>query len=176
MGFFKKTVAEREEKRKKKESHQAFMGKTTQPIGKIAMSTIVDLSLDPYEEVLKIISIDKELITITLPYERIRGFKIENEVTLAKSGGTVGRALAGGALFGGAGAIVGGMSGKGKTASRWFGTLTYVDKEGNIQELVFIHQTYSGDYNGKDKHWGASKFEEAVNKVYSRHAEEITEL
>lgn len=163
----------KEEKAMKKEASLSFVGESLQPIGKIPSGKTVGLTLKPDEQVLNI-HFDK--IDITLPYRRIRGFKLENETTLAKSGNTIGRALVGGALFGGTGAMVGGMSAKGKTNTKWIGTLSYLDKEGNPQELLFVQWGLTGHYEDATKHYGASLFENKVNEIVSRFAEDITEL
>ena len=176
MGFFKtkeEKAAIKAEKALKKEASQMFMGETLQPIGKIPIGKTVGLTLKPADSVLNI-HCDK--IDVTLPYDRIRGFRLENETTLAKSGGTIGRAAVGGALFGSTGAVVGAMSGKGNTATKWIGTLSYVDKDGNLQELSFIQWGLTGHYDGAAKHYGASQFENKVNEIASRFADDITEL
>lgn len=169
MGLFKS----KEEKVLKKEASLAFLGESLQPIGKIPSGKTVGLTLKPAEQVLNI-HFDKT--DITLPYDRIRGFRLEDETTIAKSGSTIGRALIGGALFGNTGAIVGGMSAKGKTNIKWIGTLSYVDKAGNFQELNFIQWGLSGHYEGVTKHYGASQFENKINEIVSRYGEDITEL
>lgn len=173
MGLFK-TKEEKEklkqERAIKKEASVAFMGESLQPIGKIPSGKLVFLTLKPVERVL---NIHYEKIDITLPYERIRGFKLEDETTLAKSGSTIGRALVGGALFGKTGAVVGGMSAKGNTKTKWIGTLSYVDKEGNLQELAFIQWGLTGPYEGETN---ILPFEKKVNEIVSRYSEDISEL
>lgn len=166
MGLFKT----KEEREIKKEASVAFMGETLQAIGKIPSGKVVFLTLKPIE---KALNIHWEKIDITLPYDRIRGFKLEDETTLAKSGSTIGRALVGGALFGKTGAIVGGMSAKGKTKTKWIGTLSYVDKEGNLQELNFIQWGLTGPYEGETN---ILPFEKKVNEIVSRYSEDISEL
>ena len=89
------------------------MGTSLQPIGKIPLNAYCAITLKPKEQTL-IIGSGKT--SITLPYERIRSFSIENETTLAKSGMGLGGALVGGILFGGAGAIVGQNAVKGTSA------------------------------------------------------------
>lgn len=176
MGLFKskeEKIILKAEKEVKKEASVMFIGDTTQTIGKIPSGTTVGLTLKPEDEVL---NIHWDKIDITLPYNRIKGFKLEDETTIAKSGSTIGRALVGGALFGKTGAVVGGMSGKGKTNTKWIGTLSYVDKEGNIQELSFIQWGLIGHYEGSTKHYGAFQFENKVNEIVSRYGEDITEL
>lgn len=171
MGLFSKKSAE--EKARKKEKSVIFMGESLQVIGKIPAGKCVGLTLKSDQ---KILNIHHDKIDITLPYERLRGFKLENEVTLAKSGGGLGGAIVGGALFGGAGAIVGQNVKKGKTNVKWVGTLSYDDKEGNLQTLSFIQWGISGYYEGATKHYGASQFESAINEIVSRYGEDITEL
>lgn len=168
MGFFSKKTPE--EKANKKEKSVAFMGAPLQPIGKIPMNKLTFIKLNPID---KVMIITHEKIEITLPYDRIRGFKIDSETTLAKSGGTIGRALVGGALFGGAGAVVGGMSGKGNTKTKWIATLSYVDKDGKPQELLFLQWGLTGPYEGERNEL---PFEKVVNEIVSRYSEDITEL
>lgn len=176
MGLFR-SKEEKEQKQKekqvKKENSLMFLGDTLQPIGKIPQNVCVGISLNPVKECL---NIHYEKIDISLPYERIISFKVDSEVNLAKSGGTIGRALAGGLLFGNTGAIVGGMSGKGKTTIKWFGTLLYYDKNENQKELNFLESKITGYYEGANKSLSASQFEECVNKIASRYADDITEL
>ena len=171
MGLFSKKTPE--EKQFKKESSQAFLGESLQAIGKIPAGKCVGLTLKPSDQVL---NIHYDKIDITLPYERLRGFRLEDEVTLAKSGSGLGGAIVGGALFGGAGAIVGQNAKKGKTDVKWVATLSYVDKEGNAQALNFIQWGLTGYYEGANKHWGAGQFENAINDIVSRYGEDITEL
>ena len=176
MGLFKsKEEKERrkQEKSDKKEASLVFVGESLQSIGKIPSGKNVGLTLMPGEQIL---NIHYDKIDITLPYERIRGFKLEDETTLAKNGSTIGRSVIGGALFGKTGAIVGGMSAKGKTNTKWIGTLSYVDKDGNFQELSFIQWGLTGHYEGASKHYGASQFENKINEIASRFGEDITEL
>ena len=167
MGLFSKKTPE--EKQLKKESSVAFLGESLQPIGKIPAGKCVGLSLKPADQVL---NIHYDKTDITLPYDRIRGFRLEDEVTLAKSGSGLGGAIVGGALFGGAGAIVGQNAKKGKTNVKWVGTLSYEDKEGNPQTLSFIQWAYKGE----TKDWVGLKFENTINEIVSRYSEDITEL
>lgn len=169
MGIFKN----KKKKDSKKEKYNTFMGETMQSIGKIPMGQPVGLTLKSDKEVL---NIHHDKIDITLPYNRIRGFKLESETELAKSGSTIGRALVGGALFGGTGAVVGSISAKGRTNTKWIATLSYVDKEGNPQELNFIQWGLTSYYEDASKHYGASQFENNVNNIASRYADDITEL
>lgn len=169
MGLFKS----KEEKALKKEASVAFMGSSLQPIGKIPSGSLVFLTLKPAE---KVLNIHFEKTDITLPYDRIRGFQLESETTLAKNGSTIGRAMVGGALFGNTGAVVGSMSAKGNIKSKWIGILSYIDKEDNPQELRFIQWGVTGPYEDINKHYGMSKFETQVNEIVARYAENITEL
>lgn len=171
MGLFGKKSPE--EKAQKKEASAVFLGESLQPIGKIPAGKCVGLSLKPADQVL---NIHYDKTDITLPYERLRGFRVEDEVTLAKSGSGLGGAIVGGALFGGAGAIVGQNMKKGKTAVKWVATLSYEDKEGNPQTLSFIQWGITGHYEGATKHYGASQFENTINEIVARYGEDVTEL
>ncbi len=177
MGLFSKNNESKEEKKQrneqKKESSAIFFGESLQPIGKIPINGLCGLTLEPGKREL-VIKYNK--IEISLTYDRIRGFKVENEVTLAKSGSGLGGAIIGGALFGGVGAVVGQNAKKGKTQARWIGILTYEDKEGNLQSLCFTEYSITGPYGGTTKSYAASSFENVVNKIASDVGEDITEL
>lgn len=178
MGLFSKKTPEekaqrQQEKQFKKETSLVFIGESLQAIGKIPAGKCVGLSLKPSDQVLNI-HCDKT--DITLPYERLRGFKLEDEVTLAKSGSGLSGAIVGGALFGVGGAIVGQNAKKGKTKVKWIATLSYVDKENNLQTLNFIQWGLSGHYEGDTKNWSALQFENTVNEIVSKYGEDITEL
>lgn len=176
MGLFK-TKEEKELKKKekelKKESSLMYLGNSLQPIGQIPQGSHVILSLIPEKSCLNIRHLKTD---ITLPYERIISFTVDNEVSLTKSGSTIKRAAIGGLLFGDTGAIVGGMSGKGNTTAKWFGTLLYKDKDGNDKELNFLEETLTGCYKNANKSYMAKQFEETINKIVSKYAENITEL
>ena len=176
MGLFK-TKEEKEKIKKerelKKESSLRYMGKNLEPIGQIPQGSFVILSLIPEKSCL---NIRHQKTDITLPYERIISFTVNNEVSLTKSGSTIKRAAIGGFLFGDTGAVVGGMSGKGNTTVKWFGTLLYKDKDGNNKELNFLEETLTGCYKNANKSYMARQFEETINKIASRYAENITEL
>lgn len=177
MGLFSKNKVSKEEKQQKKatkqESSALFLGDALQPIGKIPVNGACGLSLVPEDKVLKI---HHDKTDITLPYERIRSFKVDNETTLAKAGSGLGGAIVGGALFGGAGALVGQNMKKGKTQTKWIGILTYEDKEGNVKELAFIERGITGLYDGANKSFSATNFENVVNRIASDAGEDITEL
>lgn len=166
MGLFKS----KEEKDVKAERRAIFTGASLQPLGKIQQGWVVDLTLDPDERKLHIKN-KKAGADITIPYDRLRGFTLEDETTLAKSGGTIGRALVGGVLFGAAGAIVGGMSGKGKTSTKWYGTLSYEDKSGAAQELYF--EEFMSSKNASPL---SVQFKTLVNAIAASNSEEVTEL
>lgn len=171
MGIFKskeEKAAIKEKKEIKAESKMYYTGLSLQQIGKIQQGWAVNLTLDPYEEKMHIVN-QKSGIDITIPYERLKGFRYENETTLAQSGGTIGRAVVGGLLFGGAGAVVGGMSGKGRTKTKWYGTLSFVSKDGENQELLFAD--LMGENNLAHK-----TFESKINEIAVRNSEDITEL
>ena len=167
MGFFNKS---KEDKDHKADRSVLFTGTTLQPLGKIQQGWIVELTLDPDERKLHLKN-KQACADITIPYERLRGFDLEDETTLAKSGGTLGRALVGGALFGAAGAVVGGMSGKGKTKTKWYGSLSYEDKDGNPQELHFEEFLSFKNVNP-----ASLQFKNRVNAIAAGNRQDITEL
>lgn len=167
MGFFSKS---KEDKDHKADRSVLFTGTTLQPIGKIQQGWLVELRLDPDERKLRIKN-KQAGADITIPYERLHGFELEDETTLVQSGGTLGRALVGGVLFGAAGAVVGGMSGKGKTKTKWYGTLSYEDKDGNPQELHFEEFM-----SGKNASIVSLQFKQRVNAIAAGNREAVTEL
>jgi len=169
MGLFKS----KEEKKAKKEANAFFLGQTLQAIGRIPAGKNVGISLEPERQVLKI---QYEETAITLPYSRIISFMLEDETKLSDKRNAGLRALAGGALFGVTGAIVGAASAKNKATKKWVGILTYKDKEGQIQSLAFLQMALTKPYDGETKHYGASQFEKMVNEIASRNSENITEL
>lgn len=163
-------AAAKEEKALKIESKIKYSGTSLQQIGKLQQGWAVDLTLDPYERKLHIAN-KKSGVDITIPYDRLNGFKYESETSLAQSGSTIGRAVVGGLLFGKTGAIVGGMSGKGNTKTKWYGTLTYTDKDGERQELFFADL-----FESKNMDFAHSEFERRINAIAAENSEEITEL
>ena len=169
MGLFKS----KEEKKAKKEANAFFLGQTLQTIGKIPVGKNVGISLEPEKQVLKI---QYEEIAITLPYNRIISFLLEDETKLSDKGNAGLRALAGGALFGVTGAIVGAASAKNKATKKSVGILTYKDKEEAVQSLAFLQMSLTKPYDGETKHYGASQFEKMVNEIASRNSKNITEL
>lgn len=169
MGLFKS----KEEKKIKKEAKVFFLGQTLQPIGRIIAGQTVGLSLEPEKQVLRI---HQDKIDITLPYDRIVSFMLEDETKLMNGGNAGLRALAGGALFGATGALIGAASAKNKATKKWVGILTYKDKEGQVQSLAFLQMALTKPYDGETKHYGASQFEKMVNEIASRNSENITEL
>lgn len=173
MGLFKskeEKATAKAEKELKKESKACFTGTAMQQIGKIQKGLLVDLRLDPAERKLHIVQ-NKNNIDITIPYERLCGFIIENETKLAQSGSTVARAAVGGLLFGKTGAVVGGMSGKGNTKTTWYATLTYEGKTGETQELIF--KDFVSKENVVITH---SDFSIRVRRIISENLEDVTEL
>ena len=176
MGLFKSKEEKEQIKQKKEqkiEANAGFCGDSLQAIGKIPMNGFCNLSLKPAERVL---NIHCNKTDVTLPYERIKGFKVEDETTLAKAGSGLGGALVGGVLFGGAGAIVGQNLKKGATKTKWIATLTYEDKEGTLQELYFVERAITGLYDGDKKSYLTALFENVVNNIVSKCGDDITEL
>lgn len=173
MGLFKSKEEKatiKAEKAIKAESKTKFTGTTMQQIGKLQQGWTVDLSLDPTDKKLHISNAKSE-IDITIPYARLRGFRLEDETTLAQSGSTIGRAIVGGVLFGKTGAIVGSMSGKGNTKTKWYATLRYEDKSGEEQELLFEEL-----FSFANKNPDSAKFERRVNEIAASNGDDITEL
>lgn len=178
MGFFK-TNEEKEiikkQKEFKKEKNSIYLCAPLQAIGQIPRNEHIMISLSPEKEcmIFKYLKTKEE---ISLPYNRIINFKIENQVSLQKSDGTIKNALIGGFLFGETGAIIGSTKGKGNTSINWFATLNYKDKEGNEKELVFVEETIIGRYTKKNQDLNSIEFEKTVNKIISKYSEKITEL
>lgn len=166
-------IIKKREKELKKESKVAFFGKALQSIGHIPAGASVVLALEPEQKKL-IIRYEKS--PIALPYERIISFILNSEDKLSNGGHAGARALAGGILFGAAGAVIGAASAKNKSAKKWIGVLSYKDKEGNVKSLNFLQDGFSAPYDGKEKHYGAAQFEAAVNNIVTKNSEVITEL
>ena len=161
-------------KERKQEARAYFSGDICDALGQIPAGHHVELRLDPDREVLTIHSGGKkDGVEITLPYARIVSFKVEDEVSLVKSGNVFGRAVAGGLLFGSVGALVGAASGTGKTDVSWYGTLTYKAKTGEQAQITVKELTIG---SAKNKSILAINFETAVAAIVSRYAESINEL
>lgn len=177
MGFWIRTPEEKEAAREKAEIRQQkvaiYTGTSLQPIGKIAVNDEVSITFKPDSKVLNIRNVKAD---ITIPFERMVGFKTESEVSLKKAGNSLGGALIGGALAGGVGAIIGAGKNKGKTDIKWISTLIYKDKENNIQELYFIDRGITGPYKGDKISNTSAIFANVFNKIVSNLAEDITEL
>ena len=185
MGLFsKKTEAEKVEKQIKKDKLLLFKGLSLQPIGKIAKGKVFVLSLVPES---KIINIHHDKIDITLPYNRIKSFKLENKTTLLKSGSTIARSLVGKAIYGSLRNYLQEIKILQEMESTnlkklllkttfWIGNLTYLDKNSKEKELIFIEYGYSGIYVKKDKHPVTSQFEMRLNEIVSEYQEDIKEL
>lgn len=165
MGLFKS--------KEKKEKSVAYMGETLEPIGKIPVKAVVGLTLKSDD---KVLNIHHDKINITLPFDRILSFKTESETDLKKAGNSLGGALIGGVIGGGVGAVIGAGKNKGKTDIKWFSTLTYKDKDGQVQELHFIDYGLTGYYSGESQHWGYMKFAQELNNIAVSYADDITEL
>lgn len=179
MGFFKtkeEKAAIQAEKQRKKEKTALFMGVSLQPIGKIAVNQIPSLSLDPDNQLLYI-KYGKD-VKISLPYDRIVSFSLQSETEIMNGGNAGLRALAGGVLFGAAGATVGAASAKNKPKKKWVGTLTYKDKSGEIASLSFLEYNLLRlhEYEGDSKSLSGLDFENLVNGIASRFSKDIIEL
>ena len=77
----------------------------------------------------------------TLRYEQIRDIAYTSDVTtISKSKSPIGRAIAGGLLFGGVGAVVGAVSGTGtkeKKQYKFYLIINYVSKDGEDKYLQY---------------------------------------
>ena len=158
-----------------------LFGLSAQSLGKILTGDKISLNLDSKKkklEIIKRVSMkDEDNIVVSIPYERLRGFILEDETTCAQSGSTLGRALAGGLLFGGVGAIVGGISSRGKTKTRWFATIKYINKDGQPAEISFMEcGVFGKPYEGKNKSILGRNFEARVNEISLNYIEDINEL
>lgn len=128
MGFFKST----------KGSIISDYFKALQDIGAIRTNDMTDVAL--YEDHLEL----KTMLTkqpITLQYEQITDvfYGRETEI-IEKDKSVIGRAVVGGLLFGGVGAIVGGVSGTGKKdkkVSRFLFVISYKASSGEDAFLQF---------------------------------------
>lgn len=169
-------VASAKEKAKsdeEKEVTKLYSGKSLQTIGKVVHGDEVNLKLDSKANCLRIL---KGSIDIKIPYERLKGFWVENETTLAKSHDGLGEALIGGMLFGTAGTVAGAMSGKGNTERRWFATVAYEDKQGASQELHFMEMGLANEYKGANKSDNALFFEKRIKDIVAQHQPTVSEL
>lgn len=81
----------------------------------------------------------------TLRYDQIRDVVYTSDIeTISKSKSPIGRAIAGGLLFGGAGAIVGAISGSGvkeKKQYKFYLIINYISKDGEEKFLQYEDQT-----------------------------------
>lgn len=128
MGFFKS----------KKGSIISDHFKALQDIGAIRMDDMADVAL--YEDHLEL----KNMLTkqpITLQYEQITDVYYGKETEIVeKDKSVIGRAVVGGLLFGGVGAVVGGVSGTGKKetkVSRFLFVISYKASSGEDDFLQF---------------------------------------
>lgn len=171
MGLFSKKS--QEEKNFNREKNAVFMGETQQTIGNIPVGKLVSLRLDPANEKLLIVLGQTE---ISLPYNRITGFAVESETNLVNGKVSIGGAVVGAAFFGGVGALIGANKNKGKTKNKWFASLTYIDKDGNPQELLFVEYAVLAPYDKQNKSLSAVNFTSAIMGIVGRYQEAITEL
>lgn len=156
-----------------KEVDKLYSGKSLQTIGKVVRGDEVKLKLDSNAACLRIL---KGATDIKIPYERLKGFWVENETTLAKSHSSLDEAIIGGFLFGTAGTVAGAMSGKGNTERRWFATVAYEDKQGASQELHFMEMGLVNEYKGASKSDNALFFERRIKDIVAYHQPTVSEL
>jgi len=87
--------------------------------------------------------------TRTLPYNRINDVVLTMDIkTIEKSKSPIGRAVAGGLLFGGVGAVVGAVSGTAKKEikkNEFFFLISYISKDG--EEKILNYSTAGETYN-----------------------------
>ncbi len=130
----------------------------------------IALSIDNTNECITITSrLIKGKPPVHLKLEQITGVDVISEKEIIeKSRSTVGRAVAGGVLFGSLGAIVGGMSGVGnshKSETHYFMVISYRSGDKEIKGLIF-------EIVGSSLHW-SSFVDELRSKI---KIEEITEI
>ena len=138
MGYFKKT----------KGSIASDYFKLLQPLGQYGSGIALDVAL--FDDHLKIKPPLSKNEPITLRYSKITDvfYGIESEIT-KKNKSVIGRAAVGGLLFGGAGAVVGAVSGAGIKDAKEYYTLfviSYTDKDGQPAFLQFEDTRH---YHGK---------------------------
>ena len=170
---FAMSVQDASKSDEEKEEDKFYSVKSLQTVGKIARGEEVKLKLDSKMKKIRKL---KDTVDINIPYERIKGFWVENETTLAKSSNGIDEAIIGGLLFGGAGAVVGGMSGKGNTERRWYATLSYEDKNGKASELFFQEMGLVNEYKGATKSEDAKFFERRIQSIIKEYQISISEL
>ena len=87
----------------------------------------------------------------TLKYTQIQDVIYESDIEkISKSKSPIGRAIAGGLLFGGAGAVVGAISGtttKTKTERKFYLIINYVSKDGENKFLQYEDPTIGAGIN-----------------------------
>ena len=80
---------------------------------------------------------DQKVNDVVLSFDKIRGAGYITQDELVEKS-TIGRAVVGGVLFGGIGALVGGMSGQGKKTKKInYFAIAYTDSFGNDKTLLF---------------------------------------
>ena len=162
MGFLKST----------KGSVISEFFKPLQDLGPIKADTdVVDVAL--YDDHLELKANLKKHEPITLQYSQITDvfYGQETEV-VEKDRSVIGRAVAGGLLFGGVGAVVGGMSGVGKKekkVTRLLFIISYTSKSG---EDAFLQFEDTRRYKGPKL---AAKLRELCG-IEPEKAEEVTAL
>lgn len=183
MGFFK-SKEEREQARDRSQEKKAyFEGETLQIVGRIPNGASVKLTLKPDEQVL---NINHERINITLPYKRIMRFHLERELSPKQSKGkelaasVLQSGILGRGIVGKVGRVAGNLIPQTNEMSS-IAILSYIDKEGNEQELRFLrkylieHEVFEDTVEDKDH--VADEFESVLNRIiFNIQGKNINEL
>lgn len=184
MGFFIKSKEEREQARDRSQEKKAyFEGETLQIVGRIPNGASVKLTLKPDQQVL---NINHERINITLPYNRISGFHLERELSPKQSKGkeiatsVLQSGILGRGIVGTVGRVAGNLIPQTNEMSS-IAILTYIDRNGNEQELRFLrkhlieHEVFEDTVEDKD--YDADEFESILNRIIcSNQGRNIDEL
>lgn len=191
MGLFGSKAKRELRKDLAREKKTQYEGTNMQPIGQIPSEVEVVLSLDPAKELL---SISYKAIAITLPYNRINSFTVEiistdktNKVLKGAqsflentdTNPTGFDPLGVKKLFSGlAGNVASNLIPQNKVIDA-ISTLSYVDKNGEPQQLQFSNSWETGHGINNDdafQDYQAQEFSKVIHAIISRRAENITEL
>lgn len=169
-------------KQNDKDRKVKFEGIALQSVGVIPRGSKVTLMLNPEMENITI-KYDKD-ISITLPYTRVLGFRVEYTIENADdkaaklTGSVLSSGLLGRGVVGKAGRLAGDMMMVlRKTKAIWIGVLIYKDKNGETNELSFFSHEQDLEFNQKpNKSYEDEVFEHTVNLIALRNNAEMMEL